>query len=383
MPVDECSRYNNEFPLSDDIIYLNHAAVSPWPQRTSNAIKQFADENLIYGASHYPQWVQKETSLRKQLKQLINAPSIDDIALLKNTSEALSVVAHGVQWNQCDEIIITDQEFPSNRIVWESLKDQQVNVIRANVSNTNDPEQAVLDTVTDKTRLISVSSVQYASGLKLDLEVIGKVCQEKDILFCVDAIQSLGAFRFDTQKINADFVMADGHKWLMAPEGIALFYSSKKVREQLKLHQFGWHMVEELGDFNNKNWKPASTARRFECGSPNMLGIHAMHASLELIHEVGLETIQQCVLDNTRFITEYINKSKNLALVSQYPASHHSGIVSFQHKTAENTPLFQYLTDNKVICAERGGGIRFSPHFYTPRGKIQQALQLAEEYPAN
>lgn len=383
MPGDSNTRkLEEEFPLLEDIIYLNHAAVSPWPAITAAAIKKFTDENLTVGASYYPVWLKTENSLRKLLAQLINATSAEDIALLKNTSEALSVVAYGIDWRQGDEIVITDQEFPSNRIVWESLKNQGVKVMIAKISDTESPEGSVIDAITSKTRLVSVSSVQYASGLRLNLETIGKECQRKAILFCVDAIQSLGAFEFDVEKYHADFVMADGHKWLMSPEGLALFYSSAKAREKLKLNQYGWHMVEEINEPATA-WQPARSARRFECGSPNMLGIHAMHASMQLINRIGIDNIQKHVLDNTRCMIDFIHNSKNLSLVYHYSPSHYSGIVSFKHEHIDNVELFDYLTNNKVICMIRGKGIRFSPHFYTPRDKILNALQLADEYAAS
>ncbi|MEJ2142499.1 MAG: aminotransferase class V-fold PLP-dependent enzyme, partial [Gammaproteobacteria bacterium] len=200
----DCAEYSKEFPLSDEIIYLNHAAVSPWPRKTTDAIIKFTDENLVYGASNYPEWIKTETSLRKQIQLLINAPSSDDIALLKNTSEALSVVAYGLSWSEGDEIIIPDQEFPSNRIVWESLIDKGVNVITVNITDAEVPENAIIDAITSSTRLISVSSVQYTSGLRLNLEPIGVACKSNNILFCVDAIQSLGVFEMDVQKIHAD-----------------------------------------------------------------------------------------------------------------------------------------------------------------------------------
>jgi selenocysteine lyase/cysteine desulfurase len=380
-PISE-PEYLKEFPIDEDYIYLNHAAVGPWPLTTAEAVKKFADENSLYGASHYPRWIETETSLRKLLQQFINAESDEDIALLKNTSEALSVVAYGIQWNKGDEILITDQEFPSNRIVWESLAEQGVIVRYANLTDAEAPGKAIIQAITPATRLISVSSVQFASGLRLELQQIGDICQQNNILFCVDAIQSLGAFEFDAQKIHADFVMADAHKWLMAPEGIALFYTSPGIRQKLKLHQYGWHMVEALGDYDSQEWQPAKSARRFECGSPNMLGIHALHASLKLLLGIEIKNIERRILQNTRLMIDFIQNSKNLSKVYDYPGQYNSGIVTFRHQHSDNLSLFNFLTEQKVICAQRGGGIRFSPHFYSPKEKILQALQLADNYSA-
>jgi len=273
----------NEFALSADLCYLNHAAIAPWPQRTVAAVQRFAQENGESGSRYYPRWLDVEQQLRQQLAVLLNAGNVNEIALLKNTSEALSVVAWGIDWRSGDQVIISDQEFPSNRIVWESLRPLGVEVVEVNISDTDDPEAAIVRCINPRTRLVSLSSVQFSSGLALDLPPIGAACREHGVAFCVDAIQSLGAKPFDVQGCQADFVMADGHKWMLGPEGLALFFCSHAWLERLSLKQFGWHMVEAIGDYERKDWQPASSARRFECGSPNMLGIHALHA-LSLIH---------------------------------------------------------------------------------------------------
>jgi len=198
-----------EFPLLSDIYYLNHAAVAPWPRRTTEAVKRFAEENTTMGARRYDQWLRIEAELREQLRKLLNAPHTDDIALLKNTSEGLSVVAYGLDWRAGDNIIISNEEFPSNRIVWESLRDQGVTVREADLHG-DDPEAALLDQVDDRTRLLAISSVQYASGIRLDLQRLGDFCHERGILYCIDAIQSLGALPMDVQALHADFVAMVG-----------------------------------------------------------------------------------------------------------------------------------------------------------------------------
>jgi selenocysteine lyase/cysteine desulfurase len=366
-----------EFPLQEDIIYLNHAAVSPWPVRTENAVIHFSRENVTQGSKNYPQWISVESQLREKLRQLINADSADDIALLKNTSEALSVVAFGIDWQPGDNIVSIAGEFPSNRVVWEALSTKGVELRKSNIL-CEDPEQAIFDQVDKHTRLITVSSVQYSTGFQVDLVRIGQFCRQHNILFCVDAIQSIGAMQFDVQAIQADFVMADGHKWMLGPEGLALFYCRPELREKLTLHQFGWHMTDAFIEFDKEQWKPADTARRFECGSPNMLGIHALNASLSVLLDMGMPTVESMVLSNSQYMFEYINNHKQLALLTDATEARVSGIVTFRHRSIDNESLFSLLTDNGVMCAQRGGGIRFSPHFYTPRDKIQQALEIAD-----
>ena len=146
--------------------------------------------------------------------------------------------------------------------------------------------------------MIAISAVQYASGLRMNLERLGKACKQNNIAFCVDGIQALGAIEQDVQRMHIDFLVADAHKWLLGPEGIAVFYCSEKWRDQLQLHQYGWHMIEDHFNFDEKSWEPAKSARRFECGSNNMLGIKALSASVSLLQEIGMSEVERRILKN-------------------------------------------------------------------------------------
>jgi selenocysteine lyase/cysteine desulfurase len=370
----------NYFQLDDDVIHLNHAAVGPWPIATADAVKAFAEENSRVGSKYYDSWIRNETCLRNKLARLINAPSSDDIALLKSTSEGLSFIAYGLAWNEGDNIVIPAEEFPSNRIIWESLRNKGVEVRSITISQHASPEQALIDAFDDKTRLLSVSSVQYANGLRLDLLPLGEACKQGQILYCVDAIQSLGALCFDVQAVQADFVVADGHKWMLGPEGLALFYSGQNIRDQLQLNEFGWHMVEDLGDFDQLDWKPASTARRFECGSPNMTAVTALNASLDVLFEVGLEQVEALVLKNATFLFDALSSMDNLELLTPADVSKRAGIVTFRKTNDSTEVLYEYLQNKGVICALRGGGIRLSPHFHTSQQQLQKTLDLITNY---
>ena len=365
---------NEEFSLLDDIFYLNHAAIAPWPNRVVHAVEKFSRENAAQGSKYYPRWVETEMQLRQQIQQLINAKSPDDIALLKNTSEALSVVAFGLEWQAGENIVSVTGEFPSNRVVWEALSTKGVTLRKADI-HCDDPEQALFNQVDAHTRLIAVSSVQYATGYQLNLVRIGEFCRQNKILFCVDAIQSIGALQFDVQAIQADFVMADGHKWMLGPEGLALFYCRAERRDQLKLHQYGWHMVEAVGDYDTKTWAPATSARRFECGSPNMLAIHALSAALKLILETGVASIERQLLQRSEHMMKIINKHPRLTLLSPTEKGRYGGIVTFRAEGVDQQSLYQQLMKDNVICAQRGDGVRFSPHFYTPLAQLDQAFE--------
>lgn len=365
-----------EFPLDSDLLYLNHAAVSPWPKRTVEAIKSFAEENLRFGAQHYPDWIAKETQLRSQLKTLIGARSTDEIALLKNTSEAISVVAEGIQWQAEHNIVSSDQEFPSNRIPWLAQSQKHgVEFREVDLSSADSPEQALISACDTNTQILSISSVQYGTGLKLNLEKLGAYCQAHKILFCVDAIQSLGVYSIDVEACHIDFMMADAHKWLMGPEGIALFYCRQEVQELLELRQYGWHMVKNAGDYDEKNWCPAPSAKRFECGSPNMLGIHALSASLSLIEDIGIDAIEQSIAGKIEFLIEQLKEAGYLILSAE-ETQRRAGIVTFKLDTDDMKSVHQTLMGKNLICAYRGGGIRLSPHFYTPTAILKKALEI-------
>ena len=365
---------SSEFPQADATCYLNHAGVGPWPQRTHTAINQFSKENILTGAQYYPRWLRVEKQLKQRIQALINAPSNDDIALVKNTSEGLSMVAYGLDWQAGDNVVISNHEFPSNRIVWESLAAMGVTVKTAVLESADTPEQAVIAAMDDRTRLLSISSVHYASGLKMDCAELGRACRARDILFCIDAIQSVGAQVFDVEAYQADFAVADGHKWMLGPEGLGFFYSRPAARNQLKLTQFGWHMVENHGDYDTLEWQPAASARRFECGSPNMLGIHALNASLSVFEEVGMPQVEAALQENVSYLIERLGNLPHIDIISPTDPARRAGIVTFKHQQQDNQALYAALMKQGVVCAYRGGGVRLTPHFYTPVAKLDQAL---------
>ncbi|MFK0087694.1 aminotransferase class V-fold PLP-dependent enzyme [Pseudomonas sp. NPDC090755] len=372
------SMFLDEFEQAPGLRYLNHAAVAPWPKRTSQAVSRFANENVWLGARDYPDWMTVEQRLRERLMRLTNAPSTDDIALVKSTSEALSFVAFGLDWHAGDQIVISDEEFPSNRIVWEALADQGVEVVQVSLKGS-DPEADLLDAFGPRTRLLAISAVQFASGLRLDLARLGQGCRARNVLFCIDAIQQLGALPFDVQAYQCDFAMADGHKWMLGPEGLGVFYCRAEVRPRLKLSEYGWHMLEHIGDYTRTEWEPAHSARRFECGSPNMLGAAALEASLSLLEEVGMEHVAAALDERVTWLREGLAAICGVRLHSPQDPARRAGIVSFSIDGLDNFALYQRLKQEQVVCITRGPGVRFSPHFYTPRHIIDETLTIVRQ----
>lgn len=365
----------DEFEQADGLRYLNHAAVAPWPRRAAEAVSRFASQNVLLGARDYPDWLAMEQRLRERLMRLTNAASTDDIALVKNTSEALSFVAFGLSWQTGDQVVISDEEFPSNRVVWEALGSQGVEVVQVSLQG-DDPEGALLQACGPRVRLLSISAVQFASGLRLDLVRLGQGCRARNVLFCVDAIQQIGALPFDVQACQCDFAMADGHKWMLGPEGLGVFYCRAEVRPQLKLSEYGWHMLEHMGDYTRTTWEPAHSARRFECGSPNMLGAAALEASLSLLEEVGMAHVAAAIEERVQWLCNGLLGIPGVRLHSPRLPQRRAGIVSFSIDGIDNGRVYQQLRHEQVICIPRGAGVRFSPHFYTEKRVIDETLAI-------
>lgn len=371
--------YSELFELNPSLAHLNHAGVSPWPRATVKAITQFAYENASWSSRRYDMWLQEEWELRELARWLLDAESKDEIAFLKNTSEGLSAVAFGLDWKAGDNVVLAREEFPSNRIPWEAVAAQHSVEIRwVDVNATDAPEQTLLEQVDSRTRLLTTSSVHYASGLKMDLSLLGDALHDTPTLFCVDAIQSLGAHSLSVRESKIDFLAADAHKWMLGPEGIALFWVRPELYEQFGLSQYGWHMVARAGHYEETAWEVAPDARRFECGSLNTLGIYALRASLDLLHEVGMIEIEERIADRIQQLDQSLRALECRILTPSEP-NRRAGILTFSPPRRESEEVYKRLLERGILCAARGGGIRFSPHFYTPANALQFALETLQE----
>jgi selenocysteine lyase/cysteine desulfurase len=368
-----------EFPLESGICYLNHAGVAPWPRRAVRAVEAFAQANLTRGAADYPQWLAVEARLRRHLATLIHAPSPARIGLVKSTSEGLSFVAAGLAWEAGQNVVIAREEFPSNRIVWEALGRHGVELRSVPVLGAADPEAALIAACDRETRLLSISACQYINGMAMNLEVLGEYCHRHGIFFVVDAIQQIGALPFDVEACHCDVAVADGHKWMLGPEGLALFHVSERALEWLRVSEYGWHMVAQRGDYERPTWTLAPDARRFECGSPNLLGTHALEASLGLLIEHGEYIVFKSLQDKMDCLSSFVEPIPGARILSPPAPPRRSGMLTVAFPGVDAERLGQRLREAGVYAAVRGGGIRLSPHFYTPEGVLEQAAQVLAE----
>jgi cysteine desulfurase / selenocysteine lyase len=370
----------DQFPIVERGVYCNHAAMAPWPVCTAEAVQRFAAENAQLGPAHYAQWIKLENELREQLARLIGASSSRDIALLKNTTEGISTVAWGLDWMPGDNMVLPAAEFPSNRLPWLAQAERGVEIREVDIRSPAHAESALLEAVDARTRLLAVSAVQWNDGFRLDLHALGAFCKVRGVLFFVDAIQQLGALRIDVQACHISFLAADAHKWLLGPEGIAVFYSSADARPLLRLRQLGWHMFDQPFSFGRSEWTPADSARRFEAGSPNTLGQVALQASLGLLLATGPEQIERRVLANSAALLEGLTRIPGIQVVSRVDVARRSGIVSFRSGSAPANRLHTALMRAGVTSAVRDEAIRLSPHFYQgdeETGRVLAAVQHA------
>jgi len=367
-----------QFPVLDQGPYFNHAAIAPWPRCTAGAVQDFAEENQRRGPAGYPAWIRRERELRQALVALTGAAAPADVALLKNTTEGISLVAWGLDWREGDNVVLPRDEFASNRLPWLAQRKRGVEAREVDIRAAHDAEDALIAAMDARTRVLSVSAVQWSDGFRLDLQRLGDACNRRGVLFFVDAIQQLGALPMDAQACRIDYLAADAHKWLLGPEGIAVFYSSPNARPRLELLQQGWHMFEDSWNFQRTDWTPTDGAKRFEAGSPNSIGQAAFHASAGLLLDFGMETVARRVLDNTDQLIRGLQTLRTVRLVSRTDRARRSGIVTFAADGLPPAELHHKLLAAGVACAQRLDGIRLSPHFYQGEAEIDAFFEVLE-----
>jgi len=358
------------FPVTKNLIYLNHAALGPLSTRAYEAMERHARDQRDFGALHWREWYAEYDHLRASAARLIGAEA-NEIAILKNTSEGLSFVAEGYRWQQGENVITTQLEFPSNYTPWKRLERRGVEC-RIAVLPTVEAIEPLIDR---RTRIVTVSSVAFHNGFTADLGAIGALCARRGVLFCVDAIQSVGVLPIDVRKANVAFLAADGHKWMCGPESAAIFYVAREHRDRLDVLESGWTNVDRRGKFLQCSVDLLPDARRFEAGSLNTNGIYGLRAAIDLLLETGIEKI---AADAIRVSTKLADGLEAIGWRMASPRQIRSAIIGAFPPGVERSMLqwHRHLEKNGVICAPREGMLRFSPHFYNDDGEIAKVLDL-------
>lgn len=372
--MDEQTRHCR-FPVTANRIFMDHARVAPIPARVRDAMANFIQEACEHGNAHYANWMREVERTRKSFARLINAEE-GEVAFVKNTSEGISIVASGLDWQAGDNVVVPDIEFPSNIYPWMNLKRLGVETRFVKAVEGRVRFEDIVKQVDAKTRLISISSVEFNSGFRNDLNRIGAFCKEKGILFFVDAIQSLGVLPMDVKRDHIDFLAADGHKWMLSVEGLGGFYIAKDVLEKVRPVMIGWDSVANAGDFLNYDFTLRPDAKRFEEGSFNVMSIHGWGAALDLLQEVGIDTIEKHVLKLGDKIIEEIRR-RNFKILNSTVDEERSGIVSFTGGLDFDN-LEEKMRERGISLTVRGGRVRLSPHFYNTEEEIKQIFDLLD-----
>ena len=361
--------YREQFPVTANLIYLNHAAVAPLCRRSADAMKALAEDVLEFGSLHYDEWLNTYEGLRIAAARLLGAHR-DEIALVKNTSEGIATVALGLQWEAGDKIVAFQEEFPSN--VWPWLRLESKGVVTQWLS-IHDPLEKI-DQACQGARLLSISFVQYLSGLRADLQAIGEICRRRRCFFFVDAIQGLGAFPLDVEACHIDALAADGHKWMLGPEGCGILYVRKDRLDEVQPVEFGWGNIASYDDFGSRDSSLRSDAGRYEPGTLNTIGCYGLKASIEFLLEVGVRVIARVVQAQTDVLAEGARR-KGYDLLLERTPENGAGIVSVRKKNIDSRLIARQLKDRKVLVATRQGWVRISPHFYLSPSDVEQAVE--------
>jgi selenocysteine lyase/cysteine desulfurase len=357
------------FPVTRNVVYFNHAAVGPLSVRAYEAMEGHARDQREYGALHWREWYGEIDRLRGAAARLIGAEP-REIALLKNTSEGIAFVAEGLRWRAGDNVITTALEFPSNWTPWKHVEARGVEVRLASEPTV----EAIVPLIDARTRIVTVSSVAFHNGVLADLDGLGEICAERNILFCVDAIQSVGVLPMDVRRSRISFLAADGHKWMCGPEGCAIFYAAEEHRDQLEVIENGWTNIDRKGRFILAPTDLLPDARRFEAGSLNTNGVYGLRAAIELLLEIGIEAIAERAVGLARLLADGLESIG--WRVATRPVV--SAIVGATPPSVERTILqwHRHLEENGVVCAPREGMLRFSPHFYNDEGEVRRVIEL-------
>jgi selenocysteine lyase/cysteine desulfurase len=363
-------RYGDQFPVRERLIYLNHAGVAPLCRPAADAMKRLADDALEFGSLHYGEWLATYDGVRRASARLLNADAAE-IAIVKNTSEGIATIAMGLDWKSGDRVVAFREEFPANFFPWKRLEARGVRVEWLSIADPLDR----IDEAARGARLLSISFVQYLGGQRADLTAIGEICRRRGCLFVVDAIQGLGAFPVDVRQCGIHALAADGHKWLLGPEGCGILYIARELQDSVEPVEFGWTNVARYADYASRDMTLRPDAGRYECGTLNTIGCYGLRASIEFLLAVGVEEVGAAVQSLGDRLVRGLCAAGYETLGARTP-SNGAGIVSFRHARLESVEIVRRLKAADMVAAPRQGWVRVSPHFYVAPEEIDRLVEL-------
>jgi len=363
-------RYADQFPVRENLIYLNHAAVAPLCKPAADAMKLLVADCKRFGSLHYDWWLGTYQGLRVAAAKLIGADR-SEIALVKNTSEGIATIAMGLDWRPGDRMVGFQEEFPANVYPWKLLEEKGVTVTWLSVT---DPLERI-DEACRGARLLAISFVQFLTGYRAPVQAIGEICRRNHCIYIVDAIQGLGAFPLDVRACGIDALAADGHKWLLGPEGCGILYINQELMPQVKPVEFGWTNVAGYNDYGSRDMTLRPDAGRYECGTLNTIGCFGLRASIEFLLEVGVGEIAPVVQNLGDRIAEGV-QAKGYEVLGNRTPENGAGIVSFRKPGFDEREIVRRLRAAGISAAPRAGWVRTSPHFYISPAEIDRMLEV-------
>ncbi len=367
-----------EFPVTRECVFLAHAGDCPLPRRVAEAVAAYAGGAALSDQEQvvYPAILDEG---RKLAADLLGCQT-DEAGFVGPTSLALSFFASGLKFRRSDNILIYLDDYPSNVYPWMALAEQGVQVRLMNTRGLGlIRPQDVMGQVDENTRLVALASCHFISGYRIDVEAIGKFLRERNILFCLDAIQTLGAYPLPIEWV--DMLAADAHKWLLGPCGAGLIYVRRSVQERLNPPIYGWHNIECPDFVAQERIVPRKGIEKYEAGTYNLLGLVGLLEAMRLIQEIGVATIARELVRKRDWLVPALQAKGYTVLHANSPEANRSGIVSFHRPGAELGALHAKLAEAKVVSSLRTGRhgqlyIRFSPHFYYTDEELHRALAL-------
>jgi len=374
----DLSTYRKDFPFTDEVIFFNHASFGPLPQRSWNVTEEYYKCLRLEKIKNMDKVAfEKLDEIRVLIAGMIKAKP-EEIAFVPNTSYGLNVAAWGLDLKPGDEILISDVEFPANTYPWTNLGQKGVTTKFVPSRNRCFDVNNFIKAIDGKTKVLSLSFVQFFNGFKNDLKSIGEICEEKDIFFVVDGIQGVGCLDLDVKECKIDLLACGGQKWLLSSLGTGFFYLSSEAKRKIKPSFYGWMGVDwELNftDLLRYDLDPFPSARKFEIGTHPYSLIWTMHSSLKLFSEVGIKNIERHNLALLDLLIEHLKK-KNYHIESSLNARHRSSILSFSGEKTKS--LYKELRKNNIIVSFREGSIRVAPHFYNTADEMKRLIELLE-----
>lgn len=215
--------FRAKMPVVEKWAYFDHAGVAPLPAPTADVLVEFAGDNAANGVAHWNRWRSTVETARELGARLLGAMT-GEVAVIHNTTEGINFVAEGFPWRPGDNVVTLSSEFPSNLYPWLNLASRGVETRQVAVTNERLDPAAVEKACDARTRVLALSWVGYMTGWRNDLALLSEIAHKRGLFFFVDAIQALGVFPLDVGRLPIDALAADGHKWLLGPEGAGLFY---------------------------------------------------------------------------------------------------------------------------------------------------------------